>query len=225
MRFIDPDGKDWKDFLRGVKDGFIERFQDIGHAIAHPIETVKNIISRERTIVDVAIMAGDICYGGTVSYNIEFFDALYSDIDGGNGSATGKFAGRQIADITVVVTAKAGGKVARGAAKAAKAANVVDEAASAAKTGTTVLGKYPDYINLAGELGAKRFNIPISVWNKMTSSEQWAANVKFLDRMITRGDKIVLSNRVIDINKVTGAFRQELDYLISKGYKLSSDGL
>ena len=59
----------------------------------------------------------------------------------------------------------------------------------------------------------------------MTSAEQWAANVKFLDRLIARGDKIVLSNRVTDINKVTGVFRKELDYLIDKGYKLSSDGL
>ena len=95
----------------------------------------------------------------------------------------------------------------------------------AAKGGTTVLGKYPDYINLASELGAKRFNIPTNIWNKMTAAEQWGANVKFLDRMIARGDKIVLSNRVTDINKVTGAFRKELDYLMGKGYKLSSDGL
>ena len=59
----------------------------------------------------------------------------------------------------------------------------------------------------------------------MTSAEQWAANTKFLDRMIARGDKIVLSNRVTDINKVTGAFRKEFDYLIGKGYRISSDGI
>jgi RHS repeat-associated protein len=94
----------------------------------------------------------------------------------------------------------------------------------AAKVGTTVLGKYPDYINLASELGAKRFNIPTNIWNKMTAVEQWAANQKFLDRMIMRGDKIILSNPVLDINKVSGAFRQELDYLIGKGYRLNSTG-
>ena len=93
-----------------------------------------------------------------------------------------------------------------------------------AKEGITVLGKYPDYINLASELGAKRFNIPTNIWNKMTATEQWAANTKFLDRMIARGDKIILSNPVTDINKVTGAFRKELDYLIDKGYRLNSDG-
>jgi len=94
----------------------------------------------------------------------------------------------------------------------------------AAKGGTTVLGKYPDYINLAEELGAKRFNIPTNVWNKMTPAQQWGANQKFLDRMIMRGDKVILSNPVLDINKVSGAFRQELDYLIGKGYRLNSTG-
>jgi RHS repeat-associated protein len=93
------------------------------------------------------------------------------------------------------------------------------------KQGTTVLGKFPDYMNLAEKLGARRFNIPTNIWDKMTLSEQWAANVKFLDRVIARGDKIVLSNRVTDINKVTGAFRKELDYLVGKGYRLGSDGL
>ncbi len=78
--------------------------------------------------------------------------------------------------------------------------------AIAAKTGTTVLGKYPDYINLAEQLGAKRFNVPTNIWNKMSAAEQWGANQKFLDRMIMRGDKVILSNPVLDINKVSGAF-------------------
>ncbi|MEH6305236.1 DUF6443 domain-containing protein [Olivibacter sp. CPCC 100613] len=95
---------------------------------------------------------------------------------------------------------------------------------NAAKGGTTVLGKYPDYINLASQLNARRFSIPSSVWNKMSPAEQWAANVKFLDRTIARGDKIILSNPVKDINKVGGYLRKELDYLMNKGYKLNSSG-
>ena len=94
----------------------------------------------------------------------------------------------------------------------------------ATEAGVTVLGKYPDYVNLASKLGAKRFNIPMEIWNKMTAAEQWAANVKFLERAISRGDKIVLSNAVKDINQVTGAFKKELEYLIKRGYRLSSDG-
>ena len=94
----------------------------------------------------------------------------------------------------------------------------------AAKAGTTVLGKYPDYINLASEINAKRFSIPTNIWNKMSPAEQWNANVKFLDRAIARGDNILLSNPVTDLNMVSGYFRKELEYLISKGYKLSRNG-
>jgi len=94
-----------------------------------------------------------------------------------------------------------------------------------AAKGSSVLGKYPDYIKLSSELGAKRFSIPTNIWNKMSKAQQWGANRKFLDRMILRGDNIVLSNPVKNINEVSGAFRQELDYLIGKGFKLSNDGL
>lgn len=58
----------------------------------------------------------------------------------------------------------------------------------------------------------------------MTKTEQWAANQKFLDRVIARGDDIVLSNPVKNIDDVTGAFRHELNYLIGKGFRLNSDG-
>jgi hypothetical protein len=104
-----------------------------------------------------------------------------------------------------------------------KGVNRVGDVFDVAK-GTSVLGKYPDYINVSDELGAKRFSIPTDIWNKMSSTEQWAANEKFLDRMILRGDDIVLSNPVKDINDVTGSFRRELEYLIERGFKLSPDG-
>ena len=58
----------------------------------------------------------------------------------------------------------------------------------------------------------------------MSEAEQWAANQKFLNRLIARGDKIILSNPVSNINKVTGAFRKELNYLIEKGYRINSNG-
>ena len=90
--------------------------------------------------------------------------------------------------------------------------------------GKTVLGKFPDYLNFAEEIGAKRFNIPTKTWNKMTKAEQWAANTKFLNRMIKRGDDVILSNPVKNLNDVSGAFRKELNYLIKKGFRLSKDG-
>ena len=93
-----------------------------------------------------------------------------------------------------------------------------------AKGGATVLGHYPNYVKLAESIGARRFQIPTKVWNKMSESEQWAANAKFLDRMILRGDNIRLAT---PINKVKPGsfFQKELNYLIEKGYKVSSDGL
>jgi RHS repeat-associated protein len=90
--------------------------------------------------------------------------------------------------------------------------------------GVAVLGKFPEYVGVADELGAYRFNIPTDIWQRMTPAEQWAANVKFLDGVIARGYKIVLSNPVKDISKVTGTFRKELDYLIQRGFRLSDDG-
>ena len=42
---------------------------------------------------------------------------------------------------------------------------------------------------------------------------------------IAQGHKFVLSTKVTDINKATGYFKKELQYLASKGYKLAKDGL
>jgi|GEM_PF-2534933 len=89
----------------------------------------------------------------------------------------------------------------------------------------TILGKYPEYLQLAEKIGANRFNIPANIWNSMTPLEQWAANARFLDDVIARGDDIILSNRVTDISQVTGAFRKELEYLIQRGYRLSHNGI
>jgi RHS repeat-associated protein len=94
----------------------------------------------------------------------------------------------------------------------------------AAKTGTTVLGHYPEYVKLAESIGARRFQIPTSVWNKMSAAEQWTANTKFLDRMILRGDKIRLATPLNQV-KPGSFFQKELNYLFDKGYKVSSDGL
>lgn len=87
-----------------------------------------------------------------------------------------------------------------------------------------MIGKNPDYIRVANELGARRFSIPAHVWNKMSKAEQWAANKKFLDRMIKHGDEIILSNPVKNISDVRGIFRRELDYLMEKGFRLNGDG-
>lgn len=88
----------------------------------------------------------------------------------------------------------------------------------------TVLGKYPEYIEMAEEIGARRFNVPSDVWSKMTSAEKWAANQKFLDRTILQSDQIILSNPVRNVNEVNGSFRKEIEYLMQKGFRLTEDG-
>ena len=90
--------------------------------------------------------------------------------------------------------------------------------------GKTVLGHYPAYTELAEQLGARRFNIPTSVWKKMSEAERWAANTKFLDRMIARGDDVILATRA-DLAKPGSYFERELEYLLTKGFKISEDGL
>lgn len=93
-----------------------------------------------------------------------------------------------------------------------------------AKAGKAVLGKFPDYLDLADKLKAKRFNISKEKWAAMTPAERWAANQQFLDELIAQGDEIILSNPVKDIKKVRGTFRKELNYLLGHGYKLSDNG-
>jgi RHS repeat-associated protein len=160
-------------------------------------------------------------YGGTAAdLGVGFTPAgVYADV---YGAATGKtlFGGQELSGWERALGLIPGVSEVAGVVKGV---NRVGDVFDVAK-GTSVLGKYPDYINVSDELGAKRFSIPTDIWNKMSSTEQWAANEKFLDRMILRGDDIVLSNPVKDINDVTGSFRRELEYLIERGFKLSPDG-
>jgi len=101
---------------------------------------------------------------------------------------------------------------------------VGQEARAGAGAGKTVLGHFPEYVETAAELGARRFNIPTAVWNKMSSANQWAANQKFLDRLIARGDEIILATPAGQA-RAGSFFARELEYLASKGYAPSADGL
>lgn len=87
-----------------------------------------------------------------------------------------------------------------------------------------VLGKYPDYVNLADDLGARRFNVPDSVWKGMSNAERWAANQRFLDRAIARGSEIRLASAVTPSN-LTGYYAREIEYLVKQGYRISGDDL
>ena len=68
--------------------------------------------------------------------------------------------------------------------------------AQAQDAAVTVLGHYPDYVNLGEEIGASFFNIPKTEWDAMTEAEQWAANRRFLDQAIARGDAFRLATPI-----------------------------
>jgi hypothetical protein len=90
-------------------------------------------------------------------------------------------------------------------------------------SGSTVLGHYPEYMDMADSLGHRRFDIPKAAWDSMTDAQRWAANQKFLDRTISRGDNILLSTP-LDKVRPRSYFERELQYLSSKGYTPSADG-
>jgi RHS repeat-associated protein len=115
----------------------------------------------------------------------------------------------------MLVVDMAGGGILKGAGKAVT-------------KGVTVLGSYNPitggYVSLAKKIGAHYFEIPANIWTKMTPSERWIANQRFLDRVVARGDNIRLSNSAFSAKAGT-SFYNELQYLYSKGYKPTSDGM
>jgi RHS repeat-associated protein len=96
--------------------------------------------------------------------------------------------------------------------------------AAAVERGTTVLGRYPGYLNTAKSLGARYLDVPPARWARMTPAEQWAANTRFLDRLIGRGDDVVLSTAAREAAP-NSFFARELEYLTSRGYTISDDGM
>ena len=89
--------------------------------------------------------------------------------------------------------------------------------------GEPVLGHFPEYKQLGDSLGARTFNIPEAVWSRMSESERWGANQRFLDRIISRGDDIILATP-LDKVRPGSYFARELEYLGGKGYVPSADG-
>lgn len=95
--------------------------------------------------------------------------------------------------------------------------------ASEGQRGTAVLGHFPEYLQKADQLGARRFNIPADVYAKMSPSERWAANQRFLDRLTSRGDEVVLTTPV---GRVTpgSTLEREVQYLLGRGYRAVEGG-
>jgi hypothetical protein len=82
-----------------------------------------------------------------------------------------------------------------------------------------VLGSYPDYVNLAEQLGANYFSVPMEQWAQMTAAEQWAANQAFIDAAVARGDSFVFSN---EFAVAGSSYQRQLLYLAQIGVALGS---
>ncbi|HEY8397578.1 MAG TPA: RHS repeat-associated core domain-containing protein [Flavihumibacter sp.] len=167
---------------------------------------------------------GDTYDATAQSFN-DFVDNIpnMSARDFGKMAGQGTFAALTTKGLTATTNTIATlSKTARIAKVAKKAGSPI--AGEAAKTGTTVLGHYPQYVKVAETIGARTFQIPTKIWNKMTPAQQWGANQKFLDRMILRGDNIRLATPLNQV-KPGSFYQKELNYLFDKGYKVSSDGL
>ncbi len=107
---------------------------------------------------------------------------------------------------------------------------VVSKVLAKAKPLITVLGKaewggVQGYEKVAAEMGYNSFQVAPEVWAAMSVSERLAANMKFLDDVIARGDEIVFSKKVASISSESGAFREELEYMYKNGYNLTKDGM
>ncbi len=96
-------------------------------------------------------------------------------------------------------------------------------AAAAMTRGKTVLGHYPEYLALADKFGSRRLNIPREFRSRMSAAEKWAANQRFLDRLIRRGDDVILATQA-NLALKGSTFERELQYLLSHGYQIVDDG-
>ena len=117
--------------------------------------------------------------------------------------------------------------MATGEGEAAAARAGIRGAEQTANRVAAVIGKFsnsPNYLEVAENLGAKKFNIPQHIWAKMSEAQRWTANQKFLDRAIGRGGDFMLDKPIKGISSVSGQLRKELNYLSQRGYELSRDG-
>jgi RHS repeat-associated protein len=205
LKYIDSDGHGFwgslwngaKGFLRGVNDGC----KDL---VTSAVQFVRS---------DPVVVFQNALY--SVTHLGDTWNALNQGFYENTQSAYGW--GKIVVDTAFLFLPVGSEKYLSSAAKLA-------EEAAKAKRVITVLGKLGTYEKLGDELGANYFRIADDIWDAMSTAEKWAANQKFLDEAITRGDIIILSNPVKSIEEATGYFRTELEYLEKNGYRLSEDG-
>jgi RHS repeat-associated protein len=131
------------------------------------------------------------------------------------GSCAGAIVTAAIDTTTALPGAALGGRAVRTYLPTRRAAKNVDN---------VVLGHYPEYVDLAKATGGRTFQVPTSVWDKMSPAEQWTANQKFLDRAIAHGSNIQLATPA-NAAREGSFFERELQYMQSRGYTVGPDGM
>ncbi len=57
----------------------------------------------------------------------------------------------------------------------------------------------------------------------MSQAEQWAANARFLDRVVARGDEVYLATHASAV-RAGSTLQREIQYMTTRGYAISADG-
>jgi RHS repeat-associated protein len=173
--------------------------------------------------------AGAAVYGGWQVYQNVSQGRPWSE-NVGIKATEGALVGLTMGLAAPVVSGAAVGCVLSPACQAA-ATDLLEGAAggpprSAAQGDTRVIGTFPQYLDLAEQLGAKRFSVPPQVWEQMTDAERIAANTKFLDRGIAAGANFVSTMRIRDVMRTKDHpwLRYEVEYLLNAGYQIADDG-
>jgi RHS repeat-associated protein len=98
----------------------------------------------------------------------------------------------------------------------------VQNTVSSIEQGVSVIGRYPDNKILAQSIGGSYLDVPLAIWNSLTSAEQWALNKEWLQDAIIRGDVFQLASDFSRAEPGTG-FANELNYLIELGYTITTN--
>lgn len=101
--------------------------------------------------------------------------------------------------------------------------DVIPSKSPAKRKGPTVIGQYPAYTLFAEAMKHRQFYIPQKIWERMSEKDLWKANERFLERTVRRQSVVILAKPFHQINPESYLAR-EVNYLLGKGYRFSSDG-
>jgi hypothetical protein len=166
--------------------------------------------------------------GGSLSAGVPGVAGSFVPAAAADGAATGLAGVAE--NVAAVASTAADNAVANGIIQAGERAgvegvvNAAPLATSAAEgAGTSVIGHYPDYVDMAKDLKVNYFSVPTEQWNAMSEAERWITNQKFLDEAAARGSTFRLATSLSEMKKGS-YFAREVQYLDGLGYTISKDG-